>query len=86
MSIEPTHCMLDLIELSEELGLEPSDSYTSKYFLKHKEYALAFETLVMRIYEVGMPVSDPLFEQIQHTAQLLNIPLEAYKILRLKAI
>lgn len=73
--------ILELINLSEEIGLSEFDLNNSKELLENKEYALAFDTIITQLYEYEIEIDMEFYDLIVKISQYMDIDEGEYSFM-----
>jgi hypothetical protein len=74
--------LLALIESANVLELNKKDIKHAKDFFDNQEYGLAFDTIVVQMYEYEIEIDGELYNLIKMIATEMNLPIESYSFMR----
>lgn len=74
--------LLALIESATTLGLGELDIKNAQDFIDHGEFGLAFDTIVVQMYEYDIEIDTDLYTLIETIATKMDLPLENYLFMK----
>lgn len=72
-----------LLAQAGRLGLPTQDAAIAQEHLDYAEWGLAFEHIVVQLFEYAIPLTADFYEQVETCAERMKIAPEAYSILLL---
>ncbi len=74
--------MRELINKARETALSLKDIAYAEEFVEAGEPGLAFEQIVVQLYEFSIPINAELYEAAVQCGTLLKIPADEYSFLK----
>lgn len=71
-----------LIESAKNLGLNEKDLLVSKDYLSHREYGLAFDTIITQLYEYEIEIEEDFYSSLEMIAQKMELPSTQYSCMK----
>lgn len=65
--------MESFVDAVESLGLNNSDIETAQEFLNHREYGLAFDTIITQMYEYEVEIDSEFYNYIEVIAKEVKL-------------
>lgn len=71
-----------LLKLAIEAGLGEDDAQTVDEFIIHKEYGLAFDTIVCQLFEYDNEISPMFYSRIEEVGKSFGYNSEQYDFMK----
>jgi hypothetical protein len=72
----------DFINQSKDFGIAENDFQTAKVFFKYNESGLAFEIVLVQLYDYGLKIDQAYYDHAVIIAIMLGLPETDYKYFR----
>jgi hypothetical protein len=71
-----------LIDEASKIGLSSIDVNNAQELLEHKEYGLAFDTIITQLYEFEIEIEQDFYDLIVKNAQKMEISEKEYSFMK----